>query len=368
MHSTAPSYVQRPTDDELFNLALDGEFCYVLTARQMGKSSLMVRTARRLQARGVQVAIVDLTTIGAGGSVDTWYLDLLTRLADQLKLSQDAETWWQARAAWGQVRRFTDFIRDVLLAEIEGQVVIFIDEIDVTLNLDFRDDFFAAIRAMYNARADDAEFARLTFVLLGVASPLDLIKDRARTPFNVGQGIALQEFSLADATVLQTGLEAVYPAQGQAILARIYHWTNGHPYLTQKLCLAVAESEDERWSDERVDELVHSLFLTQEARKETNLRFVQDNVNASPQRRKLLALYRQVHQGKTVAEDERLPVQNRLKLFGLLGAERGALKTRNEIYRRAFDLEWIKANTPTDWTRRVAVVSILLLLLLVNTL
>ena len=55
LRSDAPSYVQRPADDELFNQALAGEFCYVLTPRQMGKSSLMIRTARRL---GGDVTIV----------------------------------------------------------------------------------------------------------------------------------------------------------------------------------------------------------------------------------------------------------------------------------------------------------------------
>ena len=44
----APSYVHRPADDELLGLALNGEYCNVLAARQMGKSSLMVRTADRL--------------------------------------------------------------------------------------------------------------------------------------------------------------------------------------------------------------------------------------------------------------------------------------------------------------------------------
>ena len=46
-----PSYVRRPADDELFELASSGQFCYVLTPRQMGKSSLMIRTARRLASR-----------------------------------------------------------------------------------------------------------------------------------------------------------------------------------------------------------------------------------------------------------------------------------------------------------------------------
>jgi tetratricopeptide (TPR) repeat protein len=361
----SPSYVKRPADDALFGLALAGQFCFVLTARQLGKSSLMVRTARQLQEHGASTAIIDLTKIGTGEiTVDQWYLGLLTRLKRELNLSADPDTWWAQRASLGPVQRFTDFLRDVVLPETEGPVVIFIDEIDSTLNLDFSDDFFAAIRAMYNARANDPELNRLTFVLLGVATPTDLIKDRTRTPFNIGQGIALQEFSHADAQVLEQGVEAAYPGQGEAIFARIFHWTNGHPYLTQKLCLVVAETGDGTWTDARVDKLVEELFLSEEARREANLQFVRDSIQASPQRRKLLGLYRKVYGGQKIADDERSPDQNRLKLFGLVRAERGLLWVRNEIYRRAFDLNWIEANTPVDWTRRIAVISTILVLLL----
>jgi len=198
-----PSYVKRPTDDELFELALAGEYCYVLTPRQMGKSSLMVRAAQRLQERGVTTAVVDLTRIGSDVSIEQWYLSLLSQLKRRLNLKTDPVTWWQSRSSLANAQRFTDFMREVVLAEVEGQVIVFIDEIDVTLNLDFRDEFFAAVRALYNARADDPAFQRLTFVLLGVASPPDLIRDTALTPFNIGQGIVLQEFSQADADVLR---------------------------------------------------------------------------------------------------------------------------------------------------------------------
>jgi tetratricopeptide (TPR) repeat protein len=361
----APSYVKRPADEKLFNLALAGEFCYVLTPRQMGKSSLMVRTASRLQEQAVSTAIIDLTEIGTV-AVDQWYLGLLSRLKRQLRLSVDPEAWWQERASLGRVQRFTDFLRDVILTEIEGQVVVFIDEIDTTLKLDFTDDFFAAIRAIYNARADDPEFKRLTFVLLGVATPADLIKDRTRTPFNIGQGITLREFSPSDAAMLQAGLEAVHPGQGEVIFTRIYHWMNGHPYLTQKLCLAVAETEDSDWNDERVDRLVEKLFLSEKARKETNLQFVRDGIKSSPNRRRLLTLYRQVYKGQAVPDDERSLDKNRLKLLGLVKSEDGVLRMRNEIYRRVFNLEWIKENTPVDWTRRIAIASTVIALLLVG--
>jgi len=84
-------------------------------------------------------------------------------------------------------QRFNSFLTDVVLREIPERVVIFVDEIDTTPRLDFTDDFFASIRYLYNARATTKALARLSFVLLGVASPGDLMKDPERTPFNIGQ-------------------------------------------------------------------------------------------------------------------------------------------------------------------------------------
>jgi hypothetical protein len=356
MHPDSPSYVERAADDELFELALAGEFCYVLTPRQMGKSSLMIRTVHSLRSLGVRSAIIDLTMMGAS-SMDTWYLDLVTELSDALDLSVDAEVWWQAHAHLGQVRRFANFLRDVVLMEIENKVVIFIDEIDTTLNLDFSDDFFAAIRAMYNARAKEPRFERLTFVLLGVATPSDLVEDQTRTPFNIGQAIELQEFSWANAQVLQSGWAGLDLTQRKSIMERVFHWTNGHPYLTQKLCAAVAENQDVRWTDERVDELVETLFLSEETRKESNLKFVRDRILTHPRSRQLLALYRKVH-NRNVGSDERSVLQNWLKLSGLVKTENGYLRVRNEIYRHVFDLAWVGENTPINWPPIVAAIAV----------
>jgi hypothetical protein len=366
LHPDTPSYVERPADDELFNLALAGEYCYVLTPRQMGKSSLMVRTAQRLKGQGIRTAIIDLTEIGTVRA-DAWHLDLITELTRALRLSVDPEAWWQAQASLGPTRRFMNFLRDVVLTEIENQVVIFIDEIDSTLRLEFSDDFFAAIRAMYNARSRDSKFERLTFVLLGVASPSDLIKDRTRTPFNIGQGIALRDFSRDDAAVLQAGLEAILPGQGEVIFARIYHWTGGHPYLTQKICQTVARTEDGPWPDERIDGLVEELFLSKEASKEANLEFVRDRILTHPQQRQLLGTYRKVYEGKRIADDVQSPLQNHLKLSGLVKAEDGYLRVRNEIYRRVFDLAWVRENIAVNWAPIVAGIAVFVALLAVGS-
>ncbi len=50
----ALSYVQRQADSALYDAVCRGEFCYILTARQMGKSSLSVKTMARLEQADIE--------------------------------------------------------------------------------------------------------------------------------------------------------------------------------------------------------------------------------------------------------------------------------------------------------------------------
>jgi len=368
LHPDSPSYVQRLADDELFNLILSGELCYILTSRQMGKSSLMVRTHRRLREQGINTAIIDLTEIGIT-NVEQWYLVVVSLLAEQLNLAVDPILWWEERASLSVVHRFVRFLHDVALVEVEGPVVIFIDEIDTTLKLEFSDDLFAAIRFTHNTCAIDPAYSRLTFVLIGSAIPADLIKDATRTPFNVGRGIDLCEFSRKDAQVFRNGLETVYSGQGDAILNRIFYWTEGHPYLTQKLCLAIVKSKRKSWTDKQIDQLVEKLLLSEGARKETHLQYIRNKIVTSPQRRQLLTLYKEIHKGKRIRENEQSYVQSQLKVSGLIKAENGYLRVRNEIYRHIFDLRWIRTNTQINWlpvALVVAAISIMIAVLAIS--
>ena len=78
-----------------------------------------------------------------------------------------------------------------MLPQITSPIVVFVDEIDQTLKLQYTDDFFLAIRAMHNDRARNPDNRRLTFVLVGVARPADLVKDHRSTPYNIGLNIPL---------------------------------------------------------------------------------------------------------------------------------------------------------------------------------
>lgn len=360
LNRDAPSYVQRSADEELYRQVMAKQYCYVLTSRQMGKSSLMVRTAERIHKEGVQTAVIDLSGLGTQITTEQWYLGIITSISSQLHLTTNPEQWWNTHSALGPVQRFTDFIEIVMFQEITEQVVIFIDEIDSTLALDFTDDFFAAIRVLFNSRASNPEYERLTFVLLGVAAPSDLIKDRNRTPFNIGRAINLGGFSFENAAPLREGLEQIFPGQGQLLLQRVFDWSSGHPYLTQKICLALAESPQTEWSIEQVDTLVHHLFFSEAAEPDSNVQFIHNYIAKRPERRKLLLLYRQVYKGKAVVDDEQSLIHNRLKLVGLVRSERGELQVQNQIYRRAFDLAWVKTTMPPNWPLIITAASILI--------
>ena len=81
----ASSYVERQADRDLMDCLRQGEYGYVLNTRQMGKSSLMVRTAARLREDGYSVAILDLTAIGQNLSVEQWYDGMLLSLGGRFR-------------------------------------------------------------------------------------------------------------------------------------------------------------------------------------------------------------------------------------------------------------------------------------------
>ena len=347
-------YLPRKVDEELLALCRAGTFAYVLTSRQMGKSSLMVRTAERLAEGGIHAVIIDLNQLGIQLTAAEWYLGLLTIIADSLMLETDVMSWWQAHAHLGVTQRLTRFFQEILLAEVKNSVVIFVDEIDTTLNLPFTDDFYAAIRYLYNARALVPAYQRLSFVLIGVATPSDLIRDPQRTPFNIGQRVDLTDFTFEEALPLADGL-GLPPDEARDVLHRVMHWTGGHPYLTQRLCDAIAEQKRESWSEADVDGVVTRTFFGETSEQDHNLQFVRDMlIKRAPDATSVLATYQEIRLGRhPVRDEEQSLVKTHLKLSGIVRREQDTLRVRNPIYAEVFDQRWVQEHWPVHWIKRI---------------
>jgi hypothetical protein len=345
--SESPSYVKRRADDELFHYLKNGQFCYVLTARQMGKSSLRVQTMKRLSEQGFLCSAIDLTAIGSKNiTPDQWFYSLLDRIAGDLDMYDECEAWWVAHEKLTTVSRFVGFIEQVVLEKTTQPIVIFIDEIDTVLSLNSQefntDDFFAVIRSFYNSRDVNPNYNRLNFTLLGVASPDELMRDPARTPFNIGMPIHLENFLFDESkNVLTQGFSSI-TSEPEKLLKTIFEYSNGHPYLTQKICATIIEKGYVHNIEEVTKQLVQQLFLNGESGElDANLANIQNRISAETRYgAEMLQVYQDLLNRNSIILKRSDPAQIYLRLSGLVSESKGFLKIDNKIYELFFSRKW----------------------------
>lgn len=351
-----PLYIDRRADTELLGLCRTGEYAYILTSRQLGKSSLMLRTSLRLGEEGVRSAIVDLQRIGKQATAIQWYGGVLREIAHRLRLDEEFLAWWQQHEDLGMAQRVALFFEELALVHVSAPLVIFVDEIDTTIGLDYTDDFFITIRGLYEGRTQNSDLKRLSFVLIGTASPSDLIRDPKRTPFNIGRRVDLSDFAIEEAAPLAEAL-GLPPKQAGRVLQWVFEWTNGQPYLTQRLCRAIAAQKRASWSKADVNALVWGTFFGDKSREDANLGFVRNMLLKAPEPpgpALVLATYQQIRDGSLrVPDEEQSPVKSHLKLSGIVRRHHGTLRVRNRIYDGVFDNHWINEHLPTSWPQRL---------------
>lgn len=350
------SYVERHSDTQLYQSLKQGEFCYIFNSRQMGKSSLMVRIRHRLEQEDVICVTLDMTQVG-GEMINSkqWYKGIIVNLWMSLKLREvfNYKKWWEETEGLSLIQRLDEFIRDGVLRNITNQkIVIFIDEIDNLLSLKFpTDDFFAFIRFCYNQRATNPEYNRLTFALLGVATPSDLIRDRTRTPFNIGTAIKLSGFTLEEATPLTQGLDAKFGC-GKSLIREIIKWTDGQPFLTQKICrlmmdfVTPSETQDILKGLEGfwVESIVYRYIIDRwESQDEPeHLRTIRNRIFYNQRFvGRFLSVYQQIlHHQNIKADDSREQIE--LLLSGLVVEKNSLIKVKNRIYTAIFNEKWVQ--------------------------
>ncbi|NCS78851.1 MAG: hypothetical protein GPJ17_17180 [Microcystis aeruginosa K13-07] len=346
----APSYIKREADDIFYDYLKNGQYCYVLNSRQMGKSSLWVQTQKRLQEDNIDCATIDLSGIGKKLSEDIWYRVLFEQLVKRFDLSirEKEQTWWDERAYKSPINRLDQFVEEILLKEVSRPIVICFDEIDSVLSLNFSTDaFFAWLRSCHEKRPHNRDYQRLTFCMLGVAAVSNFIQDNYRSPFNIGQDIRLSGFTIKDARKLAEGLQEKF-IEPQRVLEEVIEWTGGQPFLTQKICHLISTSRtgfgrESAANPINVGDFIQSQVISNWVSQDSpeHLKTIRNRLlNNRVTGRRMLKLYQEILRNGEIPDDGS-PDQIELRLTGLVVQDQQKLKVYNKIYRNVFNETWV---------------------------
>jgi len=359
-------YVERVADTQLYKFAqaetIESRVCFVLAPRQMGKSSLMVRTADKLTRVGQICVQINLHQFGKIESDSVLYFSILEEIIKQIydsleiNLSNKLSRFWANNLDLAPAIKFRNFMTQEILARLQSKrLIIFIDEIQNLIAWQLQNSFLALIRSLADANGTPA-LDNLLFVLLGITKPSDLITD-GTIAWNLGTFIELDGLD-GDCEPLKEGLQKVTEDPTQ-ILKRILYWTKGQPFLTQVICYLVVKSfEASKINTDELTQLVDGLVQNevienwqQNRRLSLHLPTVEDwfmNVESSQRRQKRLALeiYINLLQQELVSFNRSSTPQWELLISGLVKKEGNQLNIRNPIYQAIFDRAWAESKLP----------------------
>lgn len=337
-------YVDRVADMQLREIIHDmGRPGYILVARQMGKTNLLINAKKKLEGPEDIFAYIDLsnrydTDRECFRSIIDTILETnaerLESIANEVFSDRESKNAAAHREHARELRK--------ILKSIKGKLIISLDEIDSLTSADYSDKIFAHVRSIYFERINFKEYERLSYIISGVAEPSEIIKDKSISPFNIGQKILLGDFSYSEfeSFIIKAGL-----GFQESIRKRIFHWCNGNPRLSWEVCsfledisamgLDITESE--------VDKTVRDLYLTKFDRPPV------DHIRALVEYDKELreAVIAIIYEKSGALSDR---VKSRLYLAGILGSdyEFGSVRIKNKVIEESLDENWLLDLEKTD--------------------
>ena len=370
-----PTYVVRAADRKILEKLIAGEYCYLMSSPQTGKSSLVLRTIQALQVKNIACITLNMNKVANNQiTLDEWYDEVLHNLGKIWQgTNHHKKPLWLLANDLTPAQRFLLFIEEVLLIQIPRQpIIILIDEIDQKQVNYPLTDLVNIVTHCYEKRWHDENFRRITFGLFGRDIPEQLL--------TFCQPVEFTRFSWQEINSLLPGI-AEKITNSEQIINEILYWTEGQPLLTQKLCSLLINYLEEEAQDTSnnsnnianntvallpydedtslVEELVRICVIEHWESQDLpeHFQIIRDRLMLNKNIINLLELYQQVlHPPVTLtafsAEFETVnrvgivadqsEEQRELIACGLVRNVHGVLQAYNPIYEEIFNHDWIQ--------------------------
>lgn len=314
------SYISRGADDILLSEILENQrYPYCLAPRQSGKSSLLANVINTLDEVTYHAVLIDLSTFtpeslsNYSGFLRTFSRKTLATLDPPPTIIEPEDL---------------EALIVSLISFTNKRIIFFIDEVDSLLPVNFKEVFFAQVRAIYNARSRDSKFERVQFVLTGVAQPSQLIASKYMSPFNIGISIKLEPITEQQTYSLSRFLTYSSDRDRREVCRQINQYTNGSVYLTQLVFESLWKSSNKsgfKVTKEHVEAAISQIIL--DAKRNIHFTNIYEMLVNNSQ---LLREFRSFRGGKSIDNYS-------LSLLEMVGITDGMGPYHNRIYEAVFD-------------------------------
>ena len=221
--------------DEVMERALQrkGTIILIKGGRQMGMTSLIVRSLDQVRAAGAITVYTDLGKLINTDfeSIQQFYIALAHSLADQLDVETQIEDRWSDRRAPNI--NFERYLLREVMPKAGGHLFWALDAVDRLAATDFGSEVFGLFRSFHIESTDnpDTPWGNLSVIIAHSTEAHLLINDAYRSAFNVGERIELQDFSREQVEALNQHYGS--PLATAELITRFYDLVGGQPYLVR---------------------------------------------------------------------------------------------------------------------------------------
>jgi hypothetical protein len=326
-------YIERSADSQIRRIINDmARPGYVLVARQMGKTNLLLHAKDVLQTPKEIFVYVDFSTLSDYSEQECLNHLIDTAIEINFELFEDAEhkiSELRNKEGYNVAKAFVRELR-ILLAYAD-KIVFILDEIDALTRKSYSDRIFSLIRGHYYACANFPELKRATFILSGVIEPKDIIKDPNISPFNIGEKIYLSDFTWEEFLSLSQN-SSYLSLLPEELIGRLYYWCGGQPRMAWDICSAAEHFEVS--SIDEIDSMVSTLYLTKFDKAPIDS--IRDKVKSDVELRGAV-IQLIIGKGDTLQPE----LKSKLYLSGIINYKSTSPQFKNAIMRESLSYEWL---------------------------